>query len=657
MEPRLPQNVDNDALNMAKAIRSVESNHKYNLRGASGEFGAYQWMPDTWKVHAKQYFGDENAPLTPKNQDFVAYNEIKRMKDQGYTPAMIAATWNSGSPTGWETKKGVNKYGVAYDVPAYVNKVGAAYRQIKGSSQAMPAQVPVQPVEQKKTLGGFAGNVLKSGGRLIEGTVDALIHPFRTVNTLGKVGLGTLSNIGEFLGLDSGQGENNQLVDEIARMYKQRYGKDLGKTIYEDPVGVLADLSVVLGGAAGLAGKIGKLGGATETANLASKVGGFANKIDPLQMAGRGLSKIGVTPGNIAGKVGTLASDALGVTTGQGGEVIRQVFGSARKGSKAAQNAMRGAVTEDDIIKNAKLAKQAIEKNRSEIFPGLDLKNTGKTHDITPVYKAFSDKLDEFGVTVKPNGELDFTTAGLTSKDESRIKELDSALKSYAQLPPDKLNSQVVQNLKKKAANLYDDSSQVRGFAETVRKGVDDILSADIEGYRQANEDFSQLSGLIKELNKELSLKNENTSTTFRKLVNTLKGANNEKRARLVAVLDKYGAGDILDQIAGLNVSKMTSNGITPSFLGGGLAFSDLATPAKIAGLPAFSPRLVGEGANLAGKAVGKIEKLKLPDTKIGNATKAVGSQVYKPENYTRNALLLKLIEDAQNESDEPQSE
>ena len=48
----------------------------------------------------------------------------------------------------------------------------------------MQPQMPAQPIEQKKIIGGFAGNVLKSGGRLIGGTVDALVHPFRTVNTL-----------------------------------------------------------------------------------------------------------------------------------------------------------------------------------------------------------------------------------------------------------------------------------------------------------------------------------------------------------------------------------------------------------------------------------------------------------------------------------------
>lgn len=124
--------MDQDAINLAKAIRKTESNDNYNAKGGSGENGAYQWMPATWKGHAKAVLGDENAPMTPDNQNAVAYVKIKQMKDQGLNPAQIAAAWNSGSPEGWEKKVGTNKQGQHYDVPAYVKKVTDNYQSIKG---------------------------------------------------------------------------------------------------------------------------------------------------------------------------------------------------------------------------------------------------------------------------------------------------------------------------------------------------------------------------------------------------------------------------------------------------------------------------------------------------------------------------------------------
>src|SRR5690242_4266201 len=89
------EQLDPSVVTLAKAIRSVESTDNYNAHGKSGEFGAYQFMPDTWKIKAKQFLGDENAPMTPINQDKVVYYSIKELKDQGYSPEEIASTWNS----------------------------------------------------------------------------------------------------------------------------------------------------------------------------------------------------------------------------------------------------------------------------------------------------------------------------------------------------------------------------------------------------------------------------------------------------------------------------------------------------------------------------------------------------------------------------------
>lgn len=127
--------MDNDVINLAKAIRQTESGGNFNAKGASGESGAYQWIPSTWKAHAKQALGDENAPMTPSNQNAVAYTIMKADKDSGLNPAQIAAKWNSGSSTGWENKVGVNEHGVKYDVPRYVKSVTDAYQTIKGGGQ------------------------------------------------------------------------------------------------------------------------------------------------------------------------------------------------------------------------------------------------------------------------------------------------------------------------------------------------------------------------------------------------------------------------------------------------------------------------------------------------------------------------------------------
>lgn len=117
---------------IADAIKQVESGGDYNAKGASGESGAYQFMPDTWNSWSREYaksvgISDKAKILQSQEmQDAVAKFKIQQWLDNGLSPQQIAAKWNSGSEIGWENKKGVNKQGVAYDVPAYVNKVNNA---------------------------------------------------------------------------------------------------------------------------------------------------------------------------------------------------------------------------------------------------------------------------------------------------------------------------------------------------------------------------------------------------------------------------------------------------------------------------------------------------------------------------------------------------
>lgn len=117
----------NQADKIAAAIKQVESGGNYNARGASGEGGAYQFMPSTWKDWATQYLGDSNAPQTPQNQDYVAKAKIQDLLNKGYNAQQIALIWNGGQPI---VKKGVNRFGVAYDSGAYANKVLSALNSI-----------------------------------------------------------------------------------------------------------------------------------------------------------------------------------------------------------------------------------------------------------------------------------------------------------------------------------------------------------------------------------------------------------------------------------------------------------------------------------------------------------------------------------------------
>ncbi len=160
-----PQPLDKDVINLAKAIRQVESNNRpVHPQEGSGFGGAsrYQYSHETWKEVAQKFLGDPNAPLTLENENKATYYRIKQWKDAGKTPAQIVSMWNAGEddPNAYrgvfdstgKPSVGVNEYGVKYDVPGHVQKVRQAYEQIKMGGQAVPAGGTYAAPPQPKTF-------------------------------------------------------------------------------------------------------------------------------------------------------------------------------------------------------------------------------------------------------------------------------------------------------------------------------------------------------------------------------------------------------------------------------------------------------------------------------------------------------------------------
>lgn len=145
-QPISTGSLDPQAVNLAKAIRQSESGGDFNAKGASGEHGAYQFMPATWsKLSAK---AGVNVPLeksTPQDQNKVAYTQIKAWKDKGYNPGQIASMWNAGEgePDAYLGKfsdgspsMGTNKQGVRFNVSQYARSVANTYQTLKQGGQA-----------------------------------------------------------------------------------------------------------------------------------------------------------------------------------------------------------------------------------------------------------------------------------------------------------------------------------------------------------------------------------------------------------------------------------------------------------------------------------------------------------------------------------------
>lgn len=98
------------------------------MRGASGEYGSFQFMPATWRQVSQEVTG-KVLPQSPLNEEYVAVKKIQMLLNEGKNEREVALIWN-GSLGGSEAaveKRGVNRFGVRYDTKTYALKVLTAY--------------------------------------------------------------------------------------------------------------------------------------------------------------------------------------------------------------------------------------------------------------------------------------------------------------------------------------------------------------------------------------------------------------------------------------------------------------------------------------------------------------------------------------------------
>lgn len=196
--------LDPKIVNAAKAIRQVESRGNFQEKGASGEYGAYQFTPDTWNGASKKYLG-QNVDLfsaTPDQQNEVAYKRIADWENQGYDLGQVASMWNAGEgrPNAYEENfRGVNKQGVSYDTPAYAKKVAETYHQIKGTT---PPQQQIPQPSQTPNIDNhlFGENIDKIAPWLIGGAAAIPAAVLAAPELLAGVGAAALGTAGEVAG-------------------------------------------------------------------------------------------------------------------------------------------------------------------------------------------------------------------------------------------------------------------------------------------------------------------------------------------------------------------------------------------------------------------------------------------------------------------------
>ncbi len=602
--------LDSQVKNLALAIRQQESGGKYDIKGKSGEYGAYQFLPTTFAPLAKKYLGTDVplASATPQQQNEVAYNYVKELAGKGYKPSQIAATWNAGEGSlkddKWKTNVGTNSLGVAYDTPSYVSNVGNYYKQFSsGTAPTSPTPTPTTPsigsqvltADQPDTYGATfqaspednplkaglkaLGNVPSSLLNLGKSLFSAVTHPINTIKGVGNAFAGGIEEgYNALVGEAGAHNKQTETFDALKKALSDRYGslENAQRTATNDPVGFGADVFTILEGGAAVLGKTAELG------NIVSKVA------TPVVNAGE---KILSTPANLASKV-------LGQSTGIGSEAIKTGFNAAVNGgeaNKAFTEGLRGTTTPEDLVNKARGALDEVVDTRRNNYKQMlkTLKSDASTIDTTPLKNKLNQQLENFNITKGEDGALDFSESTIVRpSDQKEIESMVKDVENWKKNTPEGIDT-----LKQRLSNYWEPGSRTGAFSEGLRSTTRDLIEK-TPGYSAAMKNYSEMSDTIKDIKQSLSLGDKAAvETSFNKLKNSLKN-DKEFRKAVIEELDAATGGTLKESIAGQAMSRLAPRGLA-KYADIGVAGTALAHGAGIMPILGLalttSPRIVGE--------------------------------------------------------------
>jgi len=607
---KMAQTLDLDVVNLAKAIRQVETGNNPK-QGASGELPSrYQYMPETWKATAAKYLGDANAPLTLENENKATYLKIKAWKDAGYKPDQIASMWNSGKPD-WQGNVGVNSAGVKFDTPNYVKKVGVEYQKIKGVSQSLaPAEISETKqadIESGKRYGAFlpaktenpnivaeAGktlaNIPSSAFNFAKGAID-ILNPVSTIKKIGETvggfkelvkeagGVGkAITSFGKAIpgaayesfvpeaakglitagkGTFTGQEENIEIGLQTAQ-----------RAITNDPVGQILPFLVVAKGGASALDRAGVTKGASAAVDTAiSKIA------KPVIKTSEAVA--GKVTGAAKGTVSTLGSQIYGTEKGTLSRPLNYPEAFSKKAIANTDRASLGQEVQSSLAKKSAL----LEETGPEYKP---IRESGVVIKVDPNFVDSVIK-DTTGLKIK-NGKLQSSGAAVIRK-ASDVRALQYIRDFWKPIfEKGELTANEFLNFRTDLADLARFERQIgksmplESMAKIVRARLNEAYRPQLEGLSELDESFANQVAELNRLSKGLVDKNEEiTDAGMARIANLSKNKPN-----LAAQLEQISPG-IADKIknlqaivdieraSGIKVGAYSKNIITGgAFLAGG---------------------------------------------------------------------------------------
>jgi hypothetical protein len=444
--------------------------------------------------------------------------------------------------------------------------------------------------------GEAISNIPSSAGQLASDIAQPFIHPVDTYENVKNIGKGALQKLGIVSGSDA-----EPYADAVGKFLMDRYGsaEAIKNTLATDPVGVAADLSMILSGgetaAARLPAAVGKAG------EVAGTVG---RAIDPLSAAGKAVEYTGRGAAKLSGDLGS----HVGSTALRSGAAAGYEGGQA---AKTFQENMRGNVPVENVVADARSAVGNMRKERGQEYVAA-MKKIGSDKTVLNFDKVDKALADISQVKTYKGQVIEAETQGIRG-------QIGQAVQEWKQLDPVEYHTaEGLDALKQKIGSIRDATeygTPARRVADQAYHAIRQTIVDQAPEYGRIMKGYEEASTQIKEIERTLSLNpNASIDTALRKLQSVLRNnvnTNYGQRAKLAEYLVNSGAPHLMEALAGQALSSWIPRGLAKlaatqlATAGAGLAAGGVtgAGLTVIPTLAAMSPRFTGEAAYYAGKA------------------------------------------------------
>jgi hypothetical protein len=174
-----------------------------------------------------------------------------------------------------------------FEMPMSVDALGAGQPE-EMESIVSHEQDFIKPMTMKNMISQAIKNTPVSAKQFISDIITPLMHPVETKKALATLSEGLINK------LIPGKQEDEQIVDDLVEVFKDRYGgmENIKKTLAKDPVGFVADVSSLLvpGGAA--VKTTGALSKSEKISGLGKIISKTGETLEPVTAATKAVKKV-----------------------------------------------------------------------------------------------------------------------------------------------------------------------------------------------------------------------------------------------------------------------------------------------------------------------------------------------------------------------------